>query len=213
MRLNKLLLLVFILNLFCFGVSFAQNENPDISAPDSEHLRPNVPNELSPPELKPKPEPPQENMHENKPAAPPVSQEEKKAEVENITRILKKKKKKQEANQERTEQKKTKKIEESKEKKSNAEENEKKEPETPVTSNYLPEVPNEEPDDFKSNIPSRENSRKKEYIIKGIISMLLVIAGAILLVIVIITGVNSTKAGKKAKRAKRGKSFFNKKGE
>ena len=77
----------------------------------------------------------------------------------------------------------------------------------------MPEVQSEESDDFKSNIPSRENSRKKEYIIKGIISMLLVIAGAILLVIVIITGVSSAKVGKKAKRAKRRKSFFNKKGE
>ena len=213
LKLNKLLVSVFILKIFCFGACLAQNENPDSIAPDSEHLRPNIQNELSPPEPKPNPEPPQEDVHENKPAAPPVSQEEKKAEAENITRILKNKEKKQEASPEQTEQKKTKKIEESKEKNSNTEETEKKEPETSVTSNYLPETPNEEPDDFKSNIPSRENSKKKEYIIKGIISMILVIAGAILLVIVIITGVNNSKISKKAKRAKRKKKFFDKKGE
>ncbi len=215
LKFNKSLIFLFILNLFYFSVCLAQGEIPDNNMLDSEHSRVNTPHEL-PPEPTKQPEhiqEPDRRQNENEPEIPPALHEEKKTEKENITRILKNREKKRKENTEQTEPKKTKKIEEPKEKNVNTEEKEKKESEIPSTSNYLPEAPNQEPDDFSSNIPSRENSKKKEYVIKGIISMLLVIAGAILLVIVIITGVNSTKAGKKPKRAKRGKNFFNKKGE
>ena len=70
----------------------------------------------------------------------------------------------------------------------------------------LPEVSSDEVEKFRNRIPTSENKDSKEYVIRGLVSMLLVIAGAILLVIVIITGVGNRRA--KRARKRKNKNYF-----
>ena len=69
----------------------------------------------------------------------------------------------------------------------------------------LPEVSYDEVEKFKNRIPTSNQKDGKEYIIRGLVSMMLVIAGAILLVVVIITNVGNKK-GKYGK--KRNKNYY-----
>ena len=77
-------------------------------------------------------------------------------------------------------------------------------------TNILPDVSENEVSEFTSKMPSSNNESqdKTEYILKGLISMALVIAGAILLVVVIITGVNGHKKSMRNKRRKNYKDYY-----
>lgn len=77
-------------------------------------------------------------------------------------------------------------------------------------TNILPDVSENEVSEFTSKMPSSnsETQDKTEYILKGLISMALVIAGAILLVVVIITGVNGHKKSMRNKRRKNYKDYY-----
>lgn len=209
MKFNKILPALFIFSCLFVNCCFAQNETPvDITEHSSVNQSP--PPAINSSESE---KPSSTGSKTDNPASSVASTEEKTDEKEkNIVKIIKNEEKVQNKKIEQNEEKKEKKSEIKEKTLNSLEKNENNEVSSASINNYLPETVSEIPENLNSNKIGIENAHKKEYIIRGIISMILVIAGAILLVIVIITGVNGTKISKKARRVKRKNKSLDEKG-
>jgi len=140
-----------------------------------------------------------ENNDQNHPAAPPAQSSEKPPVQSEEKKEIKKETPKQNETQkpkQKSKPKVTSKSENSKNNSQNSVTNSEKSSANEQKTNS-PENPNGDSEGLNDIISTKEddNNNKKEYIIRGIISMILVLAGAVLLVAVIITGV-SKKANK-----------------
>lgn len=187
MKLNKILFSVFTLSIFLTNTCMGIDENKQNQAPRQEIVQNRV--EITERLFRPNPDSsnildaikrPQENKPSNE-----INEQNSEQKVEKPK--PKKSVKKKETTEKKVEPVQT----QEQEQQNNPAEN--SEPNAPQEDKPLPEVSNEEVEKFKNRIPTSSQKEGKEYIIRGLVSMMLVIAGAILLVVVIITSVGNKK--------------------
>lgn len=213
MKLNKFFLPIFISSFFLTNICIAINENEQTQTttiPEKPiNGNPEVKEHLS----RPKPEISSEILdaiknskaRENN-TAETSNESNNSSNVQNVEQVEKPKISKPKKSAKKKEEKKIETVQsQSQEQNTNQPQEQSSEDNNQPDDRPLPEVSSDEVEKFKNRIPTSNQKDGKEYIIRGLVSMMLVIAGAILLVVVIITNVGNKK-GKYGK--KRNKDYY-----